>query len=242
MVDWTVEFPLGWVLWACPLLNFAKLWIDYGADTKYHRFVMLHKWKYRPLNSFTWTWFEFIQLLWQTLYKNLGNVWIYQNLGLKGQKLSKFVPIRWQIAPTIPNYQLYWNLDLKNAQFWQKNGLFVRKNCPNYYLSGVTTGGSRHEWESNPSTGSIHRLPFESWAEQRGWRYPPWSSRAATAPNSRADPLKVPSVSCSSIVRWDGRMRPSRRATPARDRDPPHSLALSSVDRTYRHYKYHKSQ
>ena len=32
---------------------------------------------------------------------------IYQNLGLKGQKLSKFVPIRCQIDPTIPNYQLY---------------------------------------------------------------------------------------------------------------------------------------
>ena len=44
----------------------------------------------------------------------------YQNLGLKGQKLSKFVPMRWQIDPTILNYQLYWNLELKNAQFWQK--------------------------------------------------------------------------------------------------------------------------
>ena len=52
--------------------------------------------------------------------KNLGNVWIYQNLGLKGQKWSKCVPIRWQIDPIITNYQLYWNLDLKNAQFWQK--------------------------------------------------------------------------------------------------------------------------
>ena len=49
--------------------------------------------------------------------KNLENVWI---LGLKGQKLSKCLPIRWQIDPTIPNYQLYWNLDLKKAQFWQK--------------------------------------------------------------------------------------------------------------------------
>ena len=40
----------------------------------------------------------------------------YQNLGLKGQKLSKFVPIRSQIDPIIRNYPIYWNLDLKNAQ------------------------------------------------------------------------------------------------------------------------------
>ena len=39
-----------------------------------------------------------------------------QNLGLKGQKLSKFVPT---IGLIIPNYQLHWNLDLKNAQFCQ---------------------------------------------------------------------------------------------------------------------------
>ena len=61
----------------------------------------------------------------------MGNVWIYQNLGLKGQKLSK---LRWQIDPIIPNYQLYWNLDLKNAVF-TKNGLFCqnkvkKNNCP----------------------------------------------------------------------------------------------------------------
>ena len=49
----------------------------------------------------------------------------YQNLGLKGQKLSKFVPIRWQTDPIIPNYQLYGNLDLKNTVL-TKNGLFVK--------------------------------------------------------------------------------------------------------------------
>ena len=48
-----------------------------------------------------------------------------KKLGLKGQKLSKFVPIRWEIDPTILNYQPYWNLDLKNAQFWQKKDFFV---------------------------------------------------------------------------------------------------------------------
>ena len=44
----------------------------------------------------------------------------YQNLGLKGQKLSKFVPIRWHIDPMIQMISQNWNLDLKNAQFWQK--------------------------------------------------------------------------------------------------------------------------
>ena len=51
---------------------------------------------------------------------DLSNPNFDQNLGLKGQKLSKFVPIRWQIDLIIPNYQLNWNLDHKNAQFWQK--------------------------------------------------------------------------------------------------------------------------
>ena len=78
-------------------------------------------------------WDQFVILLAQILTifdllnpnfdKNLGNVWF---LGLKGQKLSNFLPIRWQIDPFIPIYQLYWNLDLKNAQFWQKIGLFVK--------------------------------------------------------------------------------------------------------------------
>ena len=39
-----------------------------------------------------------------------------QNLGLKGQKLSKFVPITFQIDLIIPNYQLYRNLDLKRQK------------------------------------------------------------------------------------------------------------------------------
>ena len=34
---------------------------------------------------------ETVDLLNPNFDKNLGNVWIYQNLGLKGQKLSKFV-------------------------------------------------------------------------------------------------------------------------------------------------------
>ena len=50
---------------------------------------------------------------------------LYQNLGLKGQKLSKFWPIRWQIDPIIPNYPLYWNLNLKNCL----NFAFVRLKC-----------------------------------------------------------------------------------------------------------------
>ena len=36
------------------------------------------------------------------------------------QNLSKFVPIRWQIDPMIQMIKQNWNLDLKNAQFWQK--------------------------------------------------------------------------------------------------------------------------
>ena len=61
-----------------------------------------------------------IMMIFDNFWPFVWNVWIYEKLGLKGQKLSKFVPIRWQIDPTILNYQLYWNLDLKNAQFWQK--------------------------------------------------------------------------------------------------------------------------
>ena len=61
---------------------------------------------------------------------------------LKGQKLSKFVPIRWQIDPMIQMITQNWNWDLKNAQFWQKMDFLYKeiqkKNCPIHHLLVIT--------------------------------------------------------------------------------------------------------
>ena len=78
------------------------------------------------------------------------------NLSKFGFKRSKCVPIRWQIDPIIPNDQLYWNLDLKNAQVWQKmdflSKLSHKKNCPsdNHVIF------DRYSW--NGATGQRQRL------------------------------------------------------------------------------------